>query len=174
MRGRPQAVVRTCNALASKAAPGSFPFIGGYCVYPFPFLVTSDVTRISDPSAAGRKARRSSPSDRCQGSTGTAGMYTNGVDPKIPTDRRRARSLGLGAAPESTVGDVPTAPRGEGDVTSSDVRERPRGKLRLTAQRGMSLVRVVSAAQVHSSSFSYRFTAVNCSSTARQKGTSPR
>ena len=101
-------------------------------------------------------------------------MYTNGLDPKIPTARRRARSLGLGAAPESTVGDVPTAPRGEGDVTSFHVRERPRGKLRLTAQRGMSLVRVVSAAQDHSSSFSYRFTAVNCSSTARQKGTSPR
>ena len=101
-------------------------------------------------------------------------MYTNAIDPKIPTSRRRARSLGLGAAPESTVGDVPTAPRGEGDVTSFHVRERPRGKLRLTAQRGMSLVRVVSAAQVHSSSFSYRFTAVKCSSTARQMGPSSR
>ena len=97
-------------------------------------------------------------------------MYTNGLDPKIPTARRRARSLSLGAAPESTVGDVPTAPHGEGDVTSFHVRERPRGKLRLTVQRGMSLVRVVSAAQVHGSSFSYRFTAVKCSSTACQMG----
>ena len=101
-------------------------------------------------------------------------MYTNGVDPKIPAARRRARSLALGTAPESTVGDVPTTPRGEGDVASSHMRERPRGKLRLTGLRGISLVRVVLAAQDHSSSFIHLTTAVTCLSTARQTVCSPR
>ena len=101
-------------------------------------------------------------------------MYTNGVDPKIPTARRRTRSLGLGTAPESTVGDVPTTPRGEGDVASSHMRERPRGKLRLKGLRGVSLVRVVLAAQDHSSSLIYLTTAVTCLSTARQMACSPR
>ena len=102
-------------------------------------------------------------------------MYTNGVDPKIPTARRRVRSLSLGTAPKSTVGDVPTTPRGEGDVAaSSHMGERPRGKLRLTGLRGISLVRVVLAAQDHSSSFIHLTTAVTCLSTARQTAHSPR
>ena len=45
------------------------------------------------------------------------------------------------------------------------MRERPRGKLRLTGLRGVSLVRVVSAAQDHSSSFIHLTTAVTCLST---------
>ena len=85
-----------------------------------------------------------------------------------PSGGRRGPSL----LTEIRLSDVPTTPRGEGDVASSHMRERPRGKLRLTGLRGASLVRVVSAAQVHSSSFSYRFTAVKCSSTARQMGRS--
>ena len=101
-------------------------------------------------------------------------MYTNGVDPKIPTARRRARFLGLGTAPESTFVDVPTTPWGKGDITSFHMRERPRGKLRLTALRGITLMNVMSAAQHHSSSFVHLTTAVMCLATARQMAYSPR
>ena len=87
-------------------------------------------------------------------------MYTNGVDPKIPTARRRARFLGLGTPLAGTFVDVPTTPWGKGDITSFHMRERPRGKLRLTALRGISLMNVMSAAQHHSSSFVHLTTAV--------------
>ena len=96
------------------------------------------------------------------------GMYTNGVDPKIPTARRRARFLGLGTPLAGTFVDVPTTPWGKGDITSFHMRERPRGKLRLTALRGISLMNVMSAAQHHSSSFVHLTTAVMCLATARQ------
>ena len=115
-----------------------------------------------------------SPSDRSRTCVTMVWMYTNGVDPKIPTARRRARFLGLGTAPESTFVDVPTTPWGKGDITSFHMRERPRGKLRLTALRGISLMNVMSAAQHHSSSFVHLTTAVMCLATARQTALSPR
>ena len=87
-----------------------------------------------------------------------------------PSGGRRGPSL----LTEIRLSDVPTTPRGEGDVASSHMRERPRGKLRLTGLRGISLVRVVLAAQDHSSSFIHLTTAVTCLSTARQTAHSPR
>merc|ERR1712153_70664 len=52
-----------------------------------------------------------------------------------PTARSRARSLGLGVAPASTVINVPTAARGMVAMTASHVRGPPLRMLRLVGPR---------------------------------------
>ena len=81
--------------------------VGGSTLFnPFPFLFTLNVKRISDRVPTSSR----SPGDRPRTILGRVWTGTMDYHPKIPTARRRARSLGLGSAPESPVGDVPTAP----------------------------------------------------------------
>ena len=97
---------------------------------PFPPLIMYSMIRVSATSLTAG----SSPSDRPRTTVGRVWTGTMDNHPKIPTARRRARTLGLGGAPETTVGDVPTAPRGEGEVTGYHARARPCGKLTLTVR----------------------------------------
>ena len=75
---------------------------------------------------------------------------------KTPTARRRARTLGLGTAPESTVGDVPTPTCDTFVLTGSHARARRPRELRRTGQRVLSLLPLMLAAQHHSSKFTVR------------------
>ena len=59
-----------------------------------------------------------------------------------PTARRRARTLGLPGAPESPVGDVPTAVGAWERVIDNDVRERSRGESRRTGGRVHDVLRL--------------------------------
>ena len=102
----------------------------GKGVNPFPLLILSDRIRIRRAVPTSPRA----PSDRSRSTVGRYWMCTMDNHSKTPTARRRARTLGLGGAPETTVGDVPTAPRGKGHVTSLHARARPRDELRLTAR----------------------------------------
>ena len=88
-------------------------------VNPFPSLPLSKpcricVTSLTPGISSGYRSRTT---------VGRVRMYTDGIDNKIPTARRRARPLALGVAPESTVGDVPTVPRGLVAMTASPVRK---------------------------------------------------
>ena len=74
----------------------------GFCdmLNPYPMLPPFKGGRIS--GVTGIPSRR--PGDRSRDSVGPGGMYTNYTNTHGPTARRRARTLGLGTAPQSTVG----------------------------------------------------------------------
>ena len=66
---------------------------------PFPTLIISDMIRISGPSVIVPRAS----GDRPSGPGTLYRMYTKHNHRVGPTARRRARTLGLGTAPQSTV-----------------------------------------------------------------------
>ena len=74
-------------------------------INPFPPLIPSDGIRISGPSVIVPRAF----GDRPSGPGTLYRMYTKHNHRVGPTARRRARTPRLAAAPESPVGDVPTA-----------------------------------------------------------------
>ena len=69
-------------------------------------------------------------------------MYTKHNRRVGPTARRRADTPRLAAAPESPVGDVPTAVGAWERVIDRDERERSRGELRLTGGRVHDVLRL--------------------------------
>ena len=69
-------------------------------------------------------------------------MYTKHNRRVGPTARRRARTLTLLGAPESPVGDVPTAVGAWERVIDRDERKRSRGELRLTGGRVHDVLRL--------------------------------
>ena len=107
-------------------------------INPFPDRVPSEGTGISEsvPTSPRPSAGRS------RTTLGRVRVRTMDNHQIFPTARRRARTLALRGAPESTVGDVPTAPRGEGAVTSFHVRARPREELRLTVRHQCDQIRL--------------------------------
>ena len=95
----------------------------------------------------------SSPSDRSRTILGREWTGTMDNNPKIPTARRRARSLGLRSAPDSR---EPRWRRPDGTVcqfvmTGSHARARRPWKPRRTGHHDLSLLPLMSAAQYPSS-----------------------
>ena len=143
-----------------------------YSLYldPFPNLppFKGGSISVTSPSAPRR------PGDRPRTILGR--VWINTMDPHSqgPTARSRARSLGLGVAPASTVVNVPTAARGMVAMTASHVRVPPLRMSRLIGPRDIGTLRLMSAGQVQISRFNNGLTVVTGPSTARQKGKSPR
>ena len=114
---------------------------------PFPHYPYPDTGRVSVTSLT----PGSSPSNRSRTILGRVWTGTMDYHPKIPTARRRARSLGLGSASRE-----PRRRRPDGTVcqfvmTGSHARARRPWKPRRTGQRDLSLLPLMSAAQYPSS-----------------------
>ena len=139
-------------------------------INPYPNLPGLNHGRISvtSPSAPRR------PGDRSRTILGRVWIGTMDPHSQGPTARSRARSLGLGVAPASTVVNVPTAARGMVAMTASHVRGPPLRMSRLIGPRDIGTLRLMSAGQVQISRFNNGLTVVTGPSTARQKGKSPR
>ena len=144
---------------------------GGRGLNPLPYrilyLKRIEVS-VTSPSAPRR------PGDRSRTILGRVWIGTMDPHSQGPTARSRARSLGLGVAPASTVVNVPTAARGMVAMTASHVRGPPLRMSRLIGPRDIGTLRLMSAGQVQISRFNNGLTVVTGPSTARQKGKSPR
>ena len=74
----------------------------------------------------------SSSGNRSRTTVGTVWTGTMDNHPKIPTARRRARTLGSALSPESPVGDVPSTMHSMVAVAAYHMRARPCREVRLT------------------------------------------
>ena len=133
-----------------------------------PVCLKQTEVSVTSPSAPRR------PGDRSRTILGRVWIGTMDPHSQGPTARSRARSLGLGVAPASTVVNVPTAARGMVAMTASHVRVPPLRMLRLIGPKDIGTLRLMSAGQVQISRFNNGLTVVTGPSTARQKGKSPR
>ena len=129
--------------------------------YPLNILFKRIFISVTSPSAPRR------PGDRSRTILGRVWIGTMDPHSQGPTARSRARSLGLGVAPASTVVNVPTAARGMVAMTASHVRVPPLRMLRLIGPKDIGTLRLMSAGQVQISRFNNGLTVVTGPLTAR-------